>query len=60
MTGPGNFEERYRSGDCTGTKTRNAYMDTFGQYRIRVSITPPNGGEAVVEEITYQLIPYGA
>lgn len=62
LTGPGNTDERYRSGNCTGTigGWDSADMTEFGQYTVKVSVTSPAGGAPVVETVTYKYIAPGS
>lgn len=62
VTGPGNTDERYRSGNCSGSVGGwdSAHMTAFGQYNVKVSVTSPEGGTPVVSSVTYKYIAPGS
>ncbi|MGB6205719.1 hypothetical protein [Mycobacterium sp.] len=59
VTGPGGYDQTRRSSDCSGRPNKTLDVLTPGTYTVNVSVTPPNGGQAVTGTKTFQLIEAG-
>ena len=59
VTGPGGYAQTRRSSDCSGRPNKTLDVITPGTYTINVSVTPPDGGQAVTGTKTFQLITAG-
>ena len=59
VTGPGGYDQTRRSSDCSGRPNKTLDVITPGTYTVNVSVTPPDGGQAVTGTKAFQLIAAG-
>ncbi|GED99881.1 hypothetical protein nbrc107696_03280 [Gordonia spumicola] len=60
FTGPGGYDERNRSDECTGFVNGLPRAKTAGDFLITVTLTPPGGGKPIVTKRPIKVIPYGS
>lgn len=59
ITGPAGFDERRRSGQCTGSVDGKLTINTPGVYTISIAITPPDAQAPVTATHTFEVINEG-
>lgn len=59
ITGPGGYDERRRSGACTGSTDTLPSMKVAGEYSAKVSVTPPGSTTATEETLIFTVLGAG-
>lgn len=59
VTGPGGYDERRRSGRCTGSTGELPNMKVAGAYTAKVSVTPPGTSTATEQVLTFTVLGAG-
>ncbi|WP_264065062.1 hypothetical protein [Mycolicibacterium hippocampi] len=59
ITGPGNYPQERRSGDCSGRVSPDLKIMELGTYDITVSVSPIGGGASATGYASFTVVPRG-
>jgi hypothetical protein len=59
ITGPGDYPQHRRGGDCSGRVSPDLEIMENGTYTITVTVTPLGGGQATIGTTSFTVVPRG-
>jgi hypothetical protein len=59
ISGPGDYPQHRRSGECSGRVSPDLKIMQPGNYSVSVTVTPPGGGPSVSGSASFTVVPQG-